>query len=272
MKHPSRITVLVLAAATGLGATGLLHRATAAQGTEVAVKQPMVVAASTLSEREPLTAKHLKVVWVRERPLGAFTRPEELTGRLPAIGVPPGQPVLSSHLAPEGAAPGLSNRVPVGKRALTVGINEVAGVAGFLRPDSRVDIIGVSHQGEAWKTQLVAQDVPVLAIAQDDAPRRGKTAAPKVATSATLLVTPEQAAAISLATERGRIRLALRAPGDRAQVTPPRPQPPRLQPPRPAAAPAVKVQRAPAAAQPPVTVRRPGIEVIRGNDLEVFQP
>lgn len=269
MKHPSRVTVLALAALSGLGATGLLHRAMASPNPPDAARQPMVVAAAPLSEHELIGPGRLKVVWVRDRPAGAFGRVEELQGRLPAIAVPAGQPVLSSHLAPADAAPGLWNRVPSGQRAITVAINEVAGVAGFLSPDAHVDVIGVSRDGETWRTSLVAQDVPILAIAQDDATRRQAT--PKVATSATLLVTPEQAAAISLATERGRIRLALRAPNDHRRVAEPRPAPPQ------AAAPAHKVRTMPPPvrpAAPPAAAPAPqaGIEVIHGETMEVFHP
>lgn len=290
MMNRGRLTVAALAIVAGLAATGVLHKASSAAG-RVAPTESMVVASAALGERHVLTAKDLKLVKVRERPAGAFERLEDLEGRLPMVPVPAGQPVLSSHLAPVGADASLSSRVPTGHRAITVAINEVVGVGGFLGPGLHVDLIGVSQDGDSWTTTLVAQDVPVLAVAQEDRPAKRAAAPPKVATSATLLVTPAQAKAISLATEKGRIRLVLRAPNDHAKVpdqdpvTRPAikqaqaaaPAPTRAAASKPASKPASQPATQKKSTNPPdVKPAAPspigGIEVISGDEMEVVYP
>jgi pilus assembly protein CpaB len=289
MRSHSRALPLALALASGLATAGLMYAFIKghAQTPAPVAQEPMVVAATALEESRPLTAEALSVIQVPHRPDGAFASATELIGRMPLVPVPKGQPVLSSHLAAEGARPALWYRIPAGKRAVTVAIDEVAGVGGFLKPGLHVDIVSVARGDDTWTTRTIAQDVPILAVAQDDKSKQEDTNA-KVAPSATLLVTPTQAEAVSLATEQGKIRLMLRAPEDHAIVrlsaiktTPAHKPAPAA--PAPAAAapvappPAVVAPPAPApvAVQvppPPKAPAAPGIEVIRGNESEVVTP
>lgn len=230
-----------------------------------AVHLPMVVARAALDETHPITPGDLAVVQVSERPKGAFRDPAELVGRLPLVPVPAGQPLLSSHLAEEGTQADLWLRVPAGKRAITLALNEVAGVGGFVRPGLRVDVIGVAREGESWVSTTITQDVAVLAVAQDD--KRAAEAKAKVSSSATLLVTPEQAEAITLAGERGAVRLVLRGPNDHLiKQQPPKPKPvpaPVTVAPKPApVVPAVAPPRPKPVAAPPA------VEIIRGFSSE----
>ena len=275
MRSLNRALPVALAVASGLVTTGLLYTYMAGAGgkpTTVSL-EPMVVAALPVDDSRALTSQDLKVVQVLQRPTGAFTSVEQLKGRLPLVTVPAGQPLLSSHLAPEGAKPGLIYKIPPGMRAATVKVNEIAGVGGFVQPGTHVDVIGVSRQSDEAKAKTLAQDVQVLAVAQDakDQKESGKA---KLATSATLLVTPEQAEQISLMTGQGSITLVLRAPGDHKirKIAPPKPVV------KPAATavrsrPAAQPARPAAAAKPaPAAPLLPGIEVIRGNDTEVVRP
>lgn len=260
-----------LALAAGLATSVLAYSVLSARPAPAApTREPMVVARAAVDETRPLAAADLDVVTVTERPPGAFADPGELVGRLPLVAVPAGQPVLSSHLSPPGAQPDLWRRVPSGKRALALKLDEVTGVGGFIKPGMRVDVIGVSREADHWTSELVAQNVPVLAVAQDDMQSRDETKA-KLASSATLLVSPAQAEGISLAAERGAVRLVLRGPRDHALqpkrvaavAPPPRPAPRAIRPaPRPQ----------PVIVAPPPPPAPAGVEIIRGFNAEVSRP
>jgi pilus assembly protein CpaB len=280
MRSPQRALPLAVAVASGLATTGLLYlvlRSPLNAPVSAAVTEPMVVAVH-VTENEPLAPDALTVVQVAHRPEGAFASIDELKDRLPLVAVPKGQPLLSSHLAASGAKPALWHRIPPGRRAVTIAIDEVVGVGGFLKPGLRVDIVSVARGDDAWETRTIAQDVPILAIAQDDKSAQADTNA-HVVPSATLLVSPRQAEAVSLATEQGKIRLVLRAPDDHAIVklsaqkttsglkkAPPAAAP--IVAPPVAVAPVAPVVPPPAPAKPDTS----GIEVIRGHESEVVKP
>ena len=129
-----------------------------------------------------------------------------------------GEPVLESRLAPEGAKAGLSAIVAKGKRAITVKVNEVVGVAGFALPGNYVDIM-VNTQEEGTKTsdkdnslsKIVLERILVLAVAQETTTDPNK---PKVVNAVTFEVTPEEAEKIDLARSVGTLSLVLRNQGD----------------------------------------------------------
>lgn len=283
MRRLNRAVPLTMAVASGLATMGLIHLYISSNTPAQAVAmQSMVVTDQAIDDSEPVRESDLKVVQVTQRPLGAFASPDELVGRLPLVAVPKGQPVLSSHLAAKGEKPGLWHQIDPGKRAVTVGIDEVAGVGGFLKPGFNVDVIGVRRDNGDYHSRTVAQHVPVLAIAQEDKSEKGESKA-KIVKSATLLVSPEQAESISLASEEGSIRLVLRAPSDHkilklqgARRVGPKPAAPAAPAPivvqaAPAAAPAsaAKPQPRPKPAQPAALQ---GIEVIHGTNTEVVNP
>lgn len=278
MRSPSRAMPLALALASGLVTSGLLYAVlkTLPQAPQPPVAtEPMVVTATSVHESEPLSPDAVAVIQVPHRPDGAFASASDVQGRMSLVDIPKGQPILSSHLAPEGTKPALWHRIPAGMRAVTVAIDEVVGVGGFLKPGLRVDIVGVAQGDGSWTTRMIAQDVAILATAQDDKSKTGDTGA-HVVPSATLLVSPQQAEAVSLATEQGKIRLVLRAPDDHRIVKLP---PVKAgQPTKPAAAPVQATAPVVAAHQPPAPVAphaapaAPGIEVIRGNQSEVVKP
>lgn len=282
MRSPSRTLPLALAIASGLATTGLMYAYLKAQPqpAPLAATEPMVVAATNLAESQPLTPEAVVIVQVPHRPDGAFASADDLAGRHPLVPIPKGQPVLSSHLASAGASPALWHRIPPGKRAVTVAIDEVVGVGGFLKPGLRVDIVSVVRGDHDWITRTIAQNVPILALAQEDESKQEDTSA-RVVPSATLLVTPQQAEAVSLATEQGKIRLMLRAPEDNTILKLP---PVKAAGPRPAAPAAVAAPAAaapvaapvpPAPVVPPPRPQAPagaGIEVIRGSQSEVVSP
>src|SRR4029077_17493732 len=119
------------------------------------------------------------------------------------------EPIMEGRLAPKGSGLGLAPTIPVGMRAVTVRVHDVAGVAGFVLPGMRVDVLvtGRPPNAEGTITNTVLQNMLVLAAAQTiQADSRGQAIqAPTV----TILATPDQAETLTLANSEGRIQLVL---------------------------------------------------------------
>lgn len=155
------------------------------------------------------------VDWPKDAmPPGAFTDPKELDSRVARSSMQRGEPIMESKLAPPGTKGGLSAVVAEGKRAITVRVNDVVGVAGFALPGNYVDIL-VNTQEDGAKTanrdstisKIVLERILVLAIAQES--NRDDTK-PKVVNAVTLEVSPEQAERLDLARSVGSLSLVLR--------------------------------------------------------------
>lgn len=213
-------------------------------------------------------------------PTGAFKDAALLDGRIAVTSILPGEPILESRLAPVGTKGGLSAVVPEGKRAITVRVNDVIGVAGFALPGNYVDIMvntespGTSSGASEDKmiSKIVLERILVLAVAQEA--NRDETK-PKVVNAVTLEVTPEQAERLDLARSVGTLSLVLRnqVDSDSAEtagitkaellrtsvLVPPTPAPP---PQAKAPAPRRAVAKPRAPAQPPTL--KTCVEVIRG--------
>jgi pilus assembly protein CpaB len=181
--------------------------------------QDVVVAAVEVPAGTSLETKHLRLAKFPKAsvPTGAFTSPAPLVGRIVTMKVVPGEPVLGEAPA-EGQGAVLTTLLKPGNRALAVKTNEIIGVSGFLTPNDRVDVIANLERPDAKGvdkeiTKLVLQDKRVLSVAQTV--ERSKDGKPKVASSITLEVTPEEAEKLAYATSRGQVVLALRASDDR---------------------------------------------------------
>jgi pilus assembly protein CpaB len=122
-----------------------------------------------------------------------------------------GQQVISDMLAPADVGASLSYVVPKGMRAVTIAMNEVADVAGFVAPGDRVDIVGTAAAGGPETSRIFLQNALVLAAAQQADQKPGQ--APRVTTSVTLALTPEQVEALTAIDNSGKVRLALRPAG-----------------------------------------------------------
>lgn len=146
-------------------------------------------------------------------PTGAFTDPTLLNGRVVLTALQRGEPVLAARLAPEGTKGGLSAVVTEGKRAMTVRVNDVIGVAGFALPGTFVDIMvntqedGARRGTEGSVSKIVLERILVLAVAQEA--DRDSTK-PKVVNAVTLEVTPQQAETLDLLRSVGSLSLVLR--------------------------------------------------------------
>lgn len=148
-------------------------------------------------------------------PSGAISDPTILEGRVLKVSIQRDEPVLESKLAPLGTKGGLSAVVAEGKRAITVRVNDVVGVAGFALPGNYVDILvnttddskTVSANKDQTISKTVLEHIMVLAVAQEATRDDTK---PKVVNAVTLEVTPEQAEKIDLARSVGSLSLVLR--------------------------------------------------------------
>lgn len=148
-------------------------------------------------------------------PPGSFARVEEVVGRPVISKILAGEPVLGGRLAERGSGFGLAPIIPVGMRAVSVRVNDVANVAGFALPGMRVDVLATLRpQGEEGpRTTTVLQNILVLSAGQQLQP--DSSGKPINVPVVTLLVTPEQAETLTLASNEGRIQLVLRNAGDK---------------------------------------------------------
>jgi pilus assembly protein CpaB len=175
----------------------------------------VVVARTEISLGQRLAPEMLKLVdWPKNSlPPGAHLSTEKLDGRVLKAGLQRGEPVLEAKLAPQGTQGGLSAVISEGKRAITVRVNDVIGVAGFALPGNYVDIIvNTQKDGERVNhdqniSKIVLEKILVLAVAQEVS--RDETR-PRVVNAVTLEVTPEEAEKIDLARSVGSLSLVLR--------------------------------------------------------------
>jgi pilus assembly protein CpaB len=147
-------------------------------------------------------------------PKGAFSKVEEVLDRPVISNMLLEEPVVEGRLAVKGSGLGLAPTIPVGMRAVSVRVNDVAGVAGFVLPGMRVDVLVTGHppNAEGTMTSTALQNMLVLSAGQTiQADGRGQAIqAPTV----TLLATPEQAETLTLANSEGHIQLVLRNSSD----------------------------------------------------------
>jgi len=150
-------------------------------------------------------------------PAGAYTRRSQVMGRGVIIPITRGEFILPSKLAPENAGSGLPSLIPPGMRAVSVRVNEVVSVAGFVGPGTRVDVLltGIPNGSNESQTTTVLQNVAVIASGQRL--ERNAAGEPQNTPVITLLTSPEDAERVTLAQSEGKIQLSLRNPLDTHQ-------------------------------------------------------
>jgi pilus assembly protein CpaB len=176
----------------------------------------VVVSTQTFAVGTTIKATGLKVarVPVQLAPKGSFARIEDAVDRPVTSNIFPDEPLLDSRLAAKGSGVGLAPIIPEGMRAAAVRVNDVVGVAGFVLPGMRVDVLvtGKAPGREATVTATALQNILVLSAGQTlEAESKGRAINTPVVT---LLVTPQQAEVLALANNEGRIQLALRNSSD----------------------------------------------------------
>jgi pilus assembly protein CpaB len=150
-------------------------------------------------------------------PVGAYTKRSQVMGRGVIIPIAKGEFILPSKLAPENAGSGLPALIPPGMRAVSVRVNEVVSVAGFVGPGTRVDVLltGTPNGSNESQTTTVLQNVAVIASGQRL--ERNAAGEPQNTPVITLLTSPEDAERLTLAQSEGKIQLSLRNPLDTHQ-------------------------------------------------------
>ncbi len=180
----------------------------------------VAVAASDLDIGAELDAKDVKVIdWPTNAvPQNAITDPNEIIGRGLILPIIQNEPFLPMKLSGKDAGSGLPPAIPPGMRAVSVRVNEVIGVAGYVLPGTHVDIVATvspTQQHNDMTSKVILTDVQVLA-AGTKIERDVEKDKPIAVNVVTLLVNPEEAERLTLAANEGQIQLALRNPLDRA--------------------------------------------------------
>lgn len=282
-------TVLGVSLVFALLVSGLFYQMTARAGAPKKVDQgelkDLVVAAKPLAVGITVKPADVKVAKVSadQFPKGGFGKVEEVIDRPVISNILLDEPLLEGRLATRGSGLGIAPIIPVGMRAVTVRVNDVVSVAGFVMPGMRVDVLvtGRPPGQEGTVTTTVLQNILVLTAGTTIQPdSRGQAInAPNV----TVLVNPDQAEILTLASSEGRIQLVLRNGSDQTiERTPGRQlgelfgNAPRQQQraaaeqaPRPRPRPVVVAQAAPAPPPPPPAPPVDQVVVIRGNQKTV---
>jgi pilus assembly protein CpaB len=147
-------------------------------------------------------------------PDGTFESSDKLVGRVAVVNIAPREPITETRLAPEGTSAGLSAVIPEGYRAMTVKVDDVVGISGFIMPGTLVDVVVVIDPQEKAGMQdpiskIVLQNIKVLANGQNiDKPESEREA--NSVKAVTLLVLPEQAEKLALAASEGKLQLVMR--------------------------------------------------------------
>jgi pilus assembly protein CpaB len=185
----------------------------------------IVVATRQLEVGSVIKEGDVKTVsWSSDLPQGAVTTPEEAFKRGVISTIYASEPVLESRLAAEGAGGGLAATIPKGMRAVGLKVDQVIGVAGFVVPGMRVDVIVAGSPGSEFAdrgtmSKLLLQNIEVLSAGQNI--ERNAEGKPIQVQVVNVLVTPEQAERVTLASAEARIQLILRNPLDQAEVSTP---------------------------------------------------
>jgi pilus assembly protein CpaB len=227
--------------------------------------QKVVVAAADLDIGAELAEKDVRII---EWPAGAvpknvFSDPNEVIGRGLIVSVVENEPFLPMKLASKEAGSGLPPAIPPGLRAVSVRVNEVIGVSGYVMPGTRVDVVvtlSPTQQAQDMTSKVILTDVLVLAAGTKM--ERDTKDQPVAVSVVTLLVNPEESERLTLAANEGKIQLALRNPLDRANPATTGVRPAMLL----GTAPPIRQVARPRASPPPAS--KPGgmsVEIIRGD-------
>ncbi len=225
--NPRVSAILALALIVSGGATYLVYRVMVAKTTQATpvATTTVVMAARDLAIGTLIKDGDLKAApWAGSVPKGAMVKKEMAIGRGVIVAMWEGEPVMENRLASTGAGGGLAAIIPPGMRAVAVRVDDIVGVAGFVMPGMRVDVLisGTPPGAQAAagpKVKTILQSIQVLSAGQNY--QKDNEGKPTVVPVVNLLVTPEQAEVLSLASKETRIQLVLRNPLDTQASKPP---------------------------------------------------
>jgi pilus assembly protein CpaB len=266
MQNRRAFFFLILAVALGVSAAFTAQRWLEQQRMQPtpgqAQTQPVAVMREPLQVGQVVHGRQLATVdWPTDYvPQGAHSDPAQLEGRVLRRPLAAGEPVLESALLPEGSRAGLISVIEPSHRAVSVRVDPVIGVAGFVAPGARVDVLVTIENDAKIVTKAVLQDLQVLAI--DQKLEESKEGEPMLVQVVTLETSPKDAEKLTFASHNGKLQLALRNPSDR-EIVETRAV---------AVADLVNDYRpAPRIASRPAAPRRagPAVEVIKGSQVSV---
>lgn len=215
------LTILVFAFVIAAGCSWLVFRIIGRRvaGVQKASTVGVVAAAADIKVGTVLTAANLTTVQVAgPLPKGAIVKPQDAIGRGVVSDLYQGEPILDNRLAPQGSGGGLAATIRQGMRACAVKVDEVVGVAGFVTPGMRVDVLisgdppDQQNKNQGTRVKTLLQNIEVLSAGTDI--QKDAEGKPQQVRVVNLLVTPEQAEVLSLASTRTQIQLVLRNPLD----------------------------------------------------------
>lgn len=219
-RNTRTLVVLVLSVVVAAGATLFVYSAVAnIPVREVEVKNYHVaVAAKSLPVGTMVTPTDVRLVaWPASNPVpGGYSTVEEVVNRGLISPASENEPLTETKLAPREAGAGLPPTITAGMRAISVKVNEVIGVAGFVVPGTRVDVVVTLSKQQESVSRVVVTNVQVLTAGTKYDQEQAKDGKPVPTTVVTLLVMPEDAERIALASTEGSIMLTLRNPLDTA--------------------------------------------------------
>ena len=210
---------LVVSGVASLLVYKLLLANVAEASTRRVPRHKILVASHDLQVGAMITPTDLRVVLTAgDVPQQAINDSKEALGRGVIATIYAGEPIKSSRLAASGAGAGLASMIPIGKRAVALRVNEVVGLAGFVVPGMRVDVIAagsntaVEQARNGMISRTILQNIEVLSAGQKYEKR--PDGRPEEAQVVNLLVTPSQAETLSLAGSETKVQLVLRNPLD----------------------------------------------------------
>ncbi|HPP75512.1 MAG TPA: Flp pilus assembly protein CpaB, partial [Armatimonadota bacterium] len=221
--------VLVLAALLGVITSILVYRFLEnAQAASKNIMVPLVVTTQEILPRTVIDPTMLTLVRIplSDYPPKAFRDPEDIVGKVALTKMPKNAPIKSDDVADKGVKLGLSYTIPPTMRAVTVAVDPVTAVGGYLKPGDHVDVVATFRIDRQAVAKLVLQDVQLLALGTRVEKDRMSNDGARPALSggkdtATLLVTPSDAEKLVLAENEGKLRLILRPVGDVARIPSP---------------------------------------------------
>lgn len=258
MNRGRLVVMLVISLALAVGAA-LLARNWLQERMETTSSDPdtqsVVLAATEIPYGESIEASHVRVANYPAdlAPPESFQAIADVVGQVANQTIYPDEIIVAKRVATNPGGSSLAAVLEKGKRAVTVRVNDVLGVAGFLLPGNRVDVVATKRRGNDMASETILTDIQVLAV--DQLAAQGKDD-PVLVRAVTLAVTPEQAERLVKATQEGQVQLTLRNPLDNM-------------------VPLLAADPEPAAAPKPVSVTKPrpvyvrprlyDVEVIRGT-------
>jgi pilus assembly protein CpaB len=213
------VVVLAISLTWATIVAGVFYRLASGAGsrTRAESQKQVVVASKPLSLGATIDLESLKMRAMPESmvPAGAFTKVEDVLDRPVVSPIQPDEAVVEARLAAKGSGMGLAPLIPTGMRAISVRVNDVVGVAGFVLPGMRVDVLVTARPPgrQDTMTHTVLQNIVVLSAGQN-IQTDGKSQS-ILAPVVTLLVSPQEAESLTLANTEGRIQLVLRNSNDR---------------------------------------------------------